>query len=105
MEYTYKTNTFFLLKTVIYTIGFLSLIAMSRLWIGSNENWNQMIENDFIPALIVRSIFLTLAGLLFLGLSSIVSKIYRKESPFLKELVILLLFSFTLNVILMLGLI
>lgn len=78
---------------------------MSRLWIGSNENWNQMIENDFIPALIVRSIFLTLAGLLFLGLSSIVSKIYRKESPFLKELVILLLFSFTLNVILMLGLI
>lgn len=103
MEYINKTNTFFLLKTVIYTIGFLCLITTSRLWIGSNENWNQMIENEFIPALIVRSIFLTVAGLLFLGLSFIINKIYKKESRFSTELVVLLLFSFTLNVITMLG--
>ncbi|WP_336704615.1 hypothetical protein [Chryseobacterium indologenes] len=57
MEYINKTSTFFLLKSVIYAVGFLSLIGISRLWIGSNENWNQMIENECIPALIVRSIF------------------------------------------------
>ena len=105
MEYTNKTNTFFLLKIAIYTVGFLSLLGMSRLWMGSDENWNQMIENEFIPALIGRSIFLTVAGLLFLGLSSVVSKTYKRENRFLKELVVLLLFSFTLNLITMLGLI
>lgn len=105
MEYTNKTNTFFLLKTVIYTVGFLCLAGISRVWIGSNENWNQMIENNFIPALIFRSVFLTLVGLIFLGLSSIVSRIYKKESCFSKELVVLLLLSFILNVITMLGLI
>lgn len=105
MEYAHKTTTFFLLKTIIYTVGFLSLLGMSGLWIGSNDNWNQMIENEFIPALIIRSIFLTVAGLLFLGLSSVVSKTYKKENRFLKELVVLLLFSFTLNLITMLGLI
>ncbi len=105
MEYINKTSTFFLLKSVIYAVGFLSLIGISRLWIGSNENWNQMIENECIPALIVRSIFLVVAGLLFIGLSFIINKIYKKENHFSKELVVLLLFSLTLNVITMLGII
>ncbi|MDR6487175.1 hypothetical protein J2799_001660 [Chryseobacterium vietnamense] len=64
-----------------------------------------MMGNELIPALLSEVFFLKVVGLLFLGLSSIVSKIYRKKRPFLKELVILLLFYFTLNVILMLGLI
>lgn len=104
-EQTNKNNIFFLLKTIIYTIGFLSLVGMSKIWIGSKENWDQMIENEFIPAVIIRTLFLTVVGLLFLGLSSRVSKIYKKENHFLKELVGLLLFSFTLNLIMMSGLI
>ena len=57
MEYTNKTNTFFLLKALIYTVGFLCLAGMSRVWIGSDENWNQMLGNNFIPALLFRSVF------------------------------------------------
>ncbi|PRB00674.1 hypothetical protein CQ046_17760 [Chryseobacterium sp. MYb7] len=98
-----KNNIFFLLKIIIYAMGFLSLVGMSRIWIGPKENWDQVIENDFIPALLFRSIFLTMVGLLFLGLSLIVSKIYKRENHFPKELVGLLLFSFILNLIMMLG--
>lgn len=104
-EHTNKNNIFFLLKTVIYTVGFLSLVGISRIWIGPKENWNQMIENEFIPAIIMRTVFLTVAGLLFLGLSLMLSKIYKKENHFSKELIGLLLLSFTLNLIMMLGLI
>jgi hypothetical protein len=99
MEYTNKNNIYLLLKTIIYTIGFLSLIGISQLWTGSKEDWDQIRENEFIPALITRTVVFTTAGLVFLGLSFRINYIFKKESRFSKELVILLLFSFTLNLI------
>ncbi|TZF98975.1 hypothetical protein FW781_03355 (plasmid) [Chryseobacterium panacisoli] len=76
---------------------------MSRIWIGSKEGWDMIRENEFISALITRTVFLTTAGLLFLGLSFWINHIFKKDTRFSKELIILVLFSFILNLIVMSG--
>ena len=103
MKHTNKNNIYLWLKTIIYTVGFLSLIGISRFWTGSKEDWDHIRENEFIPALITRTVAFTTAGLVFLGLSFLINYIFKKESCFSKELVILLLFSFTLNLIVLSG--
>lgn len=94
-----KRKIFFLLKTVIYTSGLLSLILVSKFWIGSEESWNTMVKNEFIPALITRTVFGGVTGLFFLGLSFWIHCRYQKKSAFSKELFVLLLFSLCLNLI------
>lgn len=102
MGHINKNKTYILLKATIYITGLLSLIFLSNLWIGTKENWNEIVTNEFIPALITRTIFLIVAGLLFLGLSFGLDHIYKIKGKFSRDLFFLTLFSFALNLIIML---
>ncbi|MBT2620060.1 MULTISPECIES: hypothetical protein [Chryseobacterium] len=102
MGHTNKNNTYILLKATIYTIGLLSLVFLSNLWIGSEENWDEIVTNEFIPALITRTIFLIVAGLLFLGISFGLDHIYKIKGRFSRDLFFLTMFSLVLNLIMML---
>lgn len=104
MEQVNKNKTYIFLKIIIYSIGFLSLIFLSNIWIGTEENWDEIVKDEFIPALITRTIFLIVVGLLFLGLSFGLDYIYKKKGNFIRELYFLVVFSLVLNLIMMLVL-
>ncbi len=102
MEYTNKNKIYIFLKITIYLIGFLSLISISNYWVGTKENWDEIIKDEFIPAFIVRTIFLIVVGLVFLGFSFWVNYLYKKEYSLPKELFFLTIFSLLLNIWVML---
>ncbi|WP_047099399.1 MULTISPECIES: hypothetical protein [Weeksellaceae] len=102
MEHINKNKKYIFLKIIIYSIGFLSLIFLSNLWIGTEENWDQIVKDEFIPALITRTIVLVVIGLVFLGISFGLDYVYKKKNNFTKELFFLLISSLILNLIRML---
>lgn len=103
MEHTNKKKIYIILKVIIALLAILTLLFASNLWIGTEENWDEIIKDEFIPALLTRTIFLILLGLIFLGFSYMVDKIFKRKSFFSKELFILIIFSVSLNIIVMLS--
>jgi hypothetical protein len=102
MEHTNKNKVYLVSKTIIIVIAIFVLIFTSNLWIGTEENWDEIIKHEFIPALLTRSIFLVMIGLIFLGLSYLADRAFKRRSHFSKELIILIVFSLLLNLVVML---
>ncbi|AZA85512.1 hypothetical protein EG349_01255 [Chryseobacterium shandongense] len=97
-----KDNIYIILKFVIYILTGITLIFFAKFWMGSQDNWEEIVKNEFYPALITRTIFLTIIGLFFLLISYLVAFFFKKKYHFLKELIILIVFSLITNIYILL---
>lgn len=102
MEYMNRDQTYLIFKGALGTIGILILMLMSNFWIGTKESWDHNMAHEFVLALIVRTVFLIVIGLLFLGLSFLLNRMYKKSYNFSRELTVLAIISLLLNLKVML---
>lgn len=97
-----RDSIYIILKFVIYILTVITLIFFAKFWMGSKDNWEEIVKNEFYPALITRTIFLIVIGLLFLLISYLLAIFFKKKYNFLKEMIILILFSLIINLYIML---
>jgi hypothetical protein len=98
-----KNDSFYIvLKGIVYLLTILALLFFANFWMGSKEGWEEIVENEFYPALITRTIFLTTIGLFCLLISYLLAVFYKKKYNYFKETIILILFSLIVNLYIML---
>ncbi|MBW7674226.1 hypothetical protein [Chryseobacterium chendengshani] len=102
MKYIFINNLYIVLKITIIIVAILILFLTTQFWIGTETNWNDVLKHEFYPALLTRSIFSVIIGLLFLCFSTLLDRAFKKEGSFSKELMILIIFSLTLNLVVLL---
>lgn len=98
-----KNDSFYIvLKCIVYVLTIIVLIFFAHFWLGTKDGWEDLVENEFYPALITRTLFLTTIGLFFLLISYGLAVFYKQEYHYFKELLILILFSLIINLYIML---
>jgi len=66
MEQIIKNRIYLSLKFGIYLLGILTLLFFANFSIGSKENWDEIIQNEFFSTFLIRTILLMIPGLIFL---------------------------------------
>ncbi len=88
-----SNNLYIALKCIVYVLAIMFLMFFTRFWLGTKDDFKDIVESEFYPALITRTLFLTTTGLFFLVISYCLSALYKKKYNYFKELLILILFS------------
>ncbi|MEC3875302.1 hypothetical protein [Chryseobacterium salviniae] len=102
MEKIKSDSVYITLKSIVYVLAIMGLIFFANFWLGTQDGFEDIVENEFYPALITRTLFLTTIGLFFLVISYFLSAFYKKKYNYFKELLVLILFSLMVNLYVML---
>lgn len=90
-----------MLKIIVGIFALIGMYFASHFFIGSQENWNNVIKDRFWEFYFSRILFTFIIGGLFFLLSLLLNWIFREKIEFKKKMVLVELFSIIIIAIVM----